>query len=61
MRVGLVVMPIFLVLSAVVALLDDDRQWWSGVPQLAGAAVFGLMAFEPRRLRRRLAVLSTTD
>jgi hypothetical protein len=58
MRVALVVAPLFLVLSAVAALLDDDRQWWSGILQLAGAAMFGFMAFEPRRLRRRVAVLS---
>lgn len=61
MRVALVVVPLFLVLSSVAALLDDDREWWSGIPQLAGAAAFGLMAFEPRRLRRRVAVLSTGD
>jgi hypothetical protein len=61
MRVTLVVAPIFLVLSAVSALLDDDRQWWSGIVQLVCAAMFVLIAFEPRRLRRRIAVLSAAD
>jgi hypothetical protein len=61
MRVALVAVPIFLVLSAVASRLDDDHQWWSGLVQLAGAALFGFMAFEPRRLRRRVAALSVAD
>ncbi|WP_328328727.1 hypothetical protein OHA70_04265 [Kribbella sp. NBC_00382] len=61
MRLLLIVVPILFVLIAVSTLLDDDRPWWRAVPQLLGAATFGFIAFEPRRLRRRVAVLSAAD
>ncbi|MFI5706561.1 hypothetical protein [Kribbella sp. NPDC051620] len=58
MRVLLVVLPILFVLTAVSNLLGDDRSWWRAVPQLAAAVAFTVMAFEPRRLRRRIALLT---
>ncbi|GAA3591178.1 hypothetical protein GCM10022235_73070 [Kribbella ginsengisoli] len=61
MRVLLILMPILFVLLAVSTLLDDDRPWWRAIPQLLGAAAFGVMAFERRRLRRRVAELSAAD
>jgi hypothetical protein len=60
-RVFLVVMPVFLVLSAVLTLLDDDREKWRAILPLAGAVLLTWAAFEPRRLRRRINLLSTPD
>ncbi|MET7280068.1 hypothetical protein ABZS29_17675 [Kribbella sp. NPDC005582] len=56
-----VVGPIFLVLSSALTLLDGDREWWTVVLRLGGAALLIWAGFEPRRLRRRVAVLSAND
>ncbi|MGW6278386.1 hypothetical protein [Kribbella sp. NPDC055071] len=56
-RALLIVVPALLLLSAVLILLDRDHAWWTASPQLAGVAVLVLLALEPRRLRRRIAVL----
>lgn len=58
MRVLMIAVPILFALTAISTLLDEDRPWWRAGPQLLGAATFGFIAFEPRRLRRRVAVLS---
>ncbi|MFI5734052.1 hypothetical protein ACIA49_28310 [Kribbella sp. NPDC051587] len=60
-RVFLFVMPVFLVLSGVLTLLDDDREKWRAILPLAGAVLLSWSAFEPRRLRRRVKLLSTPD
>ncbi len=57
-RVTLVVGSVFLVLSAVLNLLDGDGRWWGAVLPLCGVAVFVFVLAQPRRLRRRIAALS---
>lgn len=59
MRALLFVLPILFLLTGVSAVLDDD-EWWKAILRLACAVVFGRLAFEPYRFRRRIAVLSAS-
>ncbi|GAB3838444.1 hypothetical protein GCM10028799_79090 [Kribbella italica] len=60
-RVTLIVGAVFLGLSSVLSLLDDDGDWLGVVLPLCGAATFVYLLFQPRLLRRRIAALSSNQ
>jgi hypothetical protein len=54
--IGLVVASSVLDLGLTV--LDNDRDWWQLIRQVCGVVIPAALLFQPRHLRRRIALLS---